>query len=376
MDVFVPAIPMMGRFFQTDDTVMQASLYVFMLTVAFGQLIVGPLADKIGRRRITLGAALLFFIGSMLSALAPSISTLIIARIIQALGACGTYLLCFIIVRDNFSTIACGRLFSILCGINAMVASTAPVIGGILVDRSHDWHTVFYFLMLLGLFMFVIAYKSIPDYIYPKQEASHSTGLNTAKLILSNLNFRKYAMNASVCLLGLYLFCAMSPGILISQLGLSPTAYGMWFGLNALTVFVSNIIASRLTFHYPLEKLVHWGMAWIVLSCLMMISLTFYQASILHFMLPMLSITFGIGLTMGLAAALALKDFQQQAGTATAFLGACQYGISGLIGVLTAQWTPHPSILAVSMICLSMLTFIKLKKAGVTIGASISDHSL
>lgn len=363
MDVFVPAIPVMSRFFKTDGTVMQASLYVFMLTVALGQLFVGPLADRYGRRRITVYAALLFFIGSMLSALSQSIFTLLIARMIQAAGACGTYLLCFIIIRDNFSTTVCARLFSILCGINSMVASSAPVIGGFLLDRTQDWHSGFYFLTLLGLLMSFIAFRNIPDYVYPKQESPHLNILKTTKLIFTNFDFRQYALIASVSLLGLYLFCALSPGILISQLHLSATQYGLWFGLNAMTAFLTNLVSARLTYSYPLEKIVRWGLFWIIFSCILMISLNFYQISVVRFMFPMLCLTFGIGLSMGTATALALKDFKQQTGTATALLGACQFGLSGFIGILTAQWNPEPLLLAFPVLCFSALALVRMRKS-------------
>ncbi|MCL9685358.1 multidrug effflux MFS transporter [Legionella maioricensis] len=364
MDVFVPAIPVMSRFFKTDGSVMQASLYVFMLTVALGQLFVGPLADHYGRRRITIYAAFLFFIGSMLSALSQSISTLIVARMIQAVGACGTYLLCFIIIRDNFSTPVCARLFSILCGINSMVASTAPVIGGLLLDQTKNWRSGFYFLTLLGLLMSFVAWRNIPDYVYPRQESPNLNIFKTTKLILTNFDFRQYALIASVSLLGLYLFCALSPGILISQLHLSATHYGLWFGLNAMTVFLTNLVSARLTYSYPLEKIVQGGLFWIIFSCILMISLNLYQISVARFMFPMLCLTFGIGLSMGTATALALKDFKQQAGTATALLGACQFGLSGFIGILTAQWNPEPLLLAFPVLCFSALALVRMKRAG------------
>ena len=363
MDVFVPAIPEMSRFFNTDGAVMQASLYVFMLTVAFGQLLVGPLADRLGRRRIALYSALLFLSGSVLAALSFSIHLLIIARIIQAAGACGTYLLCFIIVRENYSTTVCARLFSILCGTNSLVASSAPVIGGLLLDHTHDWHSGFYFLILLGLLISVVAFRYIPDYDYFKQDLSRFTLVKT-KQIITHVDFRRYTFIASVNLLGLYLFCALSPGILISQLHLSATQYGLWFGLNAMTVFLTNLIAVRLTYSYPLERTVYCGLILMIISCIFMIALNVYQFSTVHFMLPMLSLTFGIGLSMGSATALALKNFQQQAGTATALLGACQFGLSGFIGILITQWTPDPLIIAIPMLCLSTLGLIKLKKGG------------
>lgn len=362
MDVFVPAIPTMSYFFKTDNTVMQASLYVFMLTVALGQLFVGPLADRFGRRRTALCSALLFFIGSVLAAFSLSIHVLIFARIIQAAGACGTYLLCFIIVRDNYSTTVCARLFSILCGTNSLVASSAPVIGGLLLDQTHDWHSDFYFLMILGLFMTVVAFRFIPEYDYFKPDLSCCSLVKTTKNIMTHPGFRLYTFIASVNLLGLYLFCALSSGILMTQLHLSATQYGLWFGLNAMTVFFTNLVAARLTYSFPLEKTVFCGLVLMISACILMIGFNVHQFSTARFMIPMLSLTFGIGLSMGSATALALKDFKQQAGAATALLGACQFGLSGLIGILITQWAPDPLIIAIPMFCLSTLGLIKMKK--------------
>lgn len=364
MDVFVPAIPEMCRFFKTDGTTMQASLYVFMLSVALGQLLVGPLADRFGRRRMALCTAFLFLAGSLLAALAPSVPAFIVARIIQASGACGTYLLCFIIVRDNFSTNACARLFSILSGTNSMVASTAPVIGGLLLDWTQDWHSGFYFLTLLGFLMSMVAFRYIPDYNYSKPDPSQFRIYKAMKEMMDNSDFRQYTLIASASLLGLYLFCALSPGILITQLHLSATEYGFWFGLNAMTVFIANMIAARLTYSHPLERIVRWGLILMILSCFFMIVLNIHQCSILSFMLPMLCLTIGIGISMGTATALALKDFEQQAGVATALLGACQFGLAGLIGILIAQWIPGPLILAIPVLCFSALGFVRLTKLG------------
>jgi DHA1 family bicyclomycin/chloramphenicol resistance-like MFS transporter len=358
MDVFVPAMPVMGDFFKTDAHVMQASLYLFMLTVALGQLVVGPLADQYGRRRISIYAALLFIIGSLLSSFAQSLPILLIARIIQAMGACGTYLICFIIIRDNFSTAMCARLFSILCGINALVASTAPVIGGLLLDLTHDWRSGFYFLMLLCFLMGYVNLYTIPNYPYPKQAFSWENLFKTAKDIVMQRDFRHYVLIASISLLGLYLFCALSPGILITQLHLSATHYGMWFGLNALTVFITSSLAARLTYSYPLEKIVRFGQYWIIGSCLLMIALNVSEISVIRFMFPMLCLTIGIGLSMGPASALALKEFKQQAATATALLGASQFGLAAILGILTAQWNPGPLILSLPVLCLSLFALV------------------
>lgn len=362
MDVFVPAIPDMNRFFNTTSATMQATLYIFMLTVALGQLCVGPLADRFGRRQMAIVTACFFLVGSLLAARATSLPILIAARVIQAFGACGTYLLCFIIIRDNFSTHTCARLFSILTGTNAIVASTAPIIGGVLLDITGHWQAGFYFLTLIGCSMVFVTFFYIPHYPYPKPTLEAQTLFSRITQTFSNLHFRKYTLIASSHLLGLYLFCALSPDILITEFHLSPTQYGLWFGGNALTVFLSNMTAAHLTSRFSLEKIVSSGLLIMIFSCVGMLLLNATGHSILKFMLPMLCLTIGIGLSMGAATALALKDFAEHAGTATALLSACQFGLAGLIGVIVAQSVPGALGVAIPVLCFSVLGFISVSR--------------
>ncbi|MCH9689068.1 MAG: multidrug effflux MFS transporter [Gammaproteobacteria bacterium] len=354
MDVFVPAIPNMTTYFQTTPRHMQSSLYLFMLTVAIGQLFIGPLADHFGRRCLAQYTAAFFLFGSLLSSLACTIPVLLIARIIQATGACGTYLLCFIIIRDNFSTQDCGRLFSLLTGVNAIAASTAPIIGGILLDVTDNWRSGFYFLTLLGLLINFTVYKNISVYHYIKPHASERLWSQWKK-VLRNTHFKKYALVSANGMLGLYLFCALSPEVLITQLNLSGTAYGLWFGLNAFTAFVANFIAARLTTHTKLEYIIRWGLLMMLMATFAMIGFNFFSTSILSFMIPMLCLTIGIGMSMGCATALALKDFESIAGTATSLITACQFSVAGIIGALITYWSLGPMSLAIPMLILLII---------------------
>lgn len=357
MDVFVPAIPEMTEYFHCSNSTIQASLYSFMLTVALGQLLIGPLSDRFGRRKMAQISALFFLIGSLISSMATSIALLLIARILQAIGACGTYLLCYIVIRDNYDTNACGRLFSVLAGMNSVIASSAPVIGGILLDLTHSWRSGFYFLSVLGIVITMAVFKNIP--VYPQSPPNHlKTLLQIYRQILGHTAFRQYALIASSSLLGLYLFCALSPEILIRRFHNSGTEYGVWFGLNALTAFAANLLTARLTHWVSLERIVNFGLCIMVCATLLMIILNTYIQTSLSFMLPMLCLTVGIGISMGCAIALALRDFEKLAGTATAMLSACQFLMAGIIGYVVAQFPIHPSSLALPVLMFSLLGFI------------------
>lgn len=356
MDVFVPAIPEMTDYFHSSNQAIQASLYLFMITVALAQLIIGPLSDQFGRRRTAQASAVLFLVGSMLASQAATIPILLTARVLQAIGACGTYLLCFIVIRDNFSTKACGRLFSLLTGLNSVIASSAPVLGGILLDATHSWRSAFYFLSLLGIIIFWAVFKNIPA--YPQQRTPLSVkGLSSTYFrIARNPSFLQYTLSAASGLLGLYLFCAISPEILISQFHNSGSTYGLWFGLNAITVFIANMVAARLTKKISLSYLVNAGLGLIVLGASAMILLNNHDGSSVTFMLPMLCLTAGIGSSMGCSIALALDDYEDLAGTATALVSACQFGVSGCIGYLVAKFTPSPWLIAFPVLVLTLIS--------------------
>lgn len=356
MDVYVPAIPNMSSYFHTSSATMQTSLYLFMLAVAIAQLMIGPLADRFGRRMMALASALLFLLGSLVCAQASSLFVLLSGRVTQAMGACGTYLLCFIVVRDNYSTQICGRIFSLLGGINAIVASLAPIIGGVLLDLSGNWRSGFFFLSILGCLVVLAAFFNIPKYTPEASKGSVSLfDKTTWKDILCNRYFQQYTLIASSCFLGLYLFCALSPEILINTLNLDGTHYGFLFGLNALTVFIANLYAARCSKIHALETIVIVGLKVIIASSILMIYFTLSSLSVLRFMLPMLCMTFGIGMSMGCSVALALRDFKSLSGIATSIVSACQFATAAIIGMVVAQTNLSPVNIALPVLLLSVL---------------------
>lgn len=359
MDVYVPAIPEMGTYFHASSAYMQASLYLFMFTMAISQLAIGPLANIFGRRFMAMTASLLFLLGSVLCAHSSSLPLLMVGRIIQAMGACGTYLICFIIIRDNFQTKACARLFSLLGGINSIIASLAPIIGGVLLDLTHNWRSGFYFLTFLGLMIVLACYSNIPHYatVNPCLYKVHKQ--HQWRIILTNPSFQKYTIIACSGLLGLYLFCALSPEILIKTLHTSSTHYGLWFGLNALTVFLANLIAARLTNSLALSSIVRSGVLIMVCASILMVSLNIFSCSVLSFMIPMLGMTIGIGLSMGCSIALALRDLEAISGLATSIVSACQFGVSACIGALIAQTSLTPLHIALPVLLLSLFGLVK-----------------
>ena len=353
-DVYVPALPLIGEYFSIYNSSLQATLYVFMFTVAFAQLIIGPLADILGRRMLGVGAAVFYLSGSLLCGFSNSLSVLLIGRVLQAIGACGTYLLCFIIVRDNFRTKECGQIFSLLWGVNAIVASIAPLIGGGLVDITATWRSGFMFVSAIAVLILLAAVFNIPNYQPANKNKYAKLEWRTWLIIFKNSYFQKYTIFAACGLLGLYLFCALSPVILIKNLHISATQYGMLFSLNALIVFASNLLAAHLAKTRKLETIVFGGIWLVIVAGVLMIAVNLVSTSVYSFMLPMYLMTIGLGCSMGSAVALALRDLEKLASVATSIVASIQFGFAALVGCLGSAFSISPISLALPVLLVAI----------------------
>lgn len=114
LDIYVSSIPEIRTYFSTSPGIVQLTVNVFFLITGLGQLVVGPLSDCYGRRRIIIIASVIYFVGSIISTLSPNMTILILARMIQGFGACGMMVTCFAIVRDFFSGSECAKIYSFL----------------------------------------------------------------------------------------------------------------------------------------------------------------------------------------------------------------------------------------------------------------------
>ena len=154
MDIYVPALPHISMLFDVSASQMQMTLTVFMLTAGLMQLIVGPLSDHYGRKLLCQMMIFVFALGTVLCSFAVSIETLILSRIVQAIGACGMMVVGFAIVRDVFSGVESAKVYSFLNGIIAFSPMFAPFIGGYL-DVYYGWPSTFLALLVIAVIAFI-----------------------------------------------------------------------------------------------------------------------------------------------------------------------------------------------------------------------------
>ncbi|AWB69329.1 Bcr/CflA family efflux MFS transporter [Vibrio cholerae] len=343
IDIYLPALPQISQAFHVEHALAQDTITWFLFAMGVGQLFAGPLADKYGRRTVALGGISIYALSALLAWSAQSIEWMLMARLLQGLGACATSVAAFATVRDLFGPQRSGKMISYLNGAICFIPALAPILGSWLTQQF-GWRANFSFMtgfaLLVGLAMALRL-----------QESNPHMGSRPAVFKLSRyaavLKAPTFLFHASLCLLAMAVILAYvtsAPVILMERLQLSMSEFTFWFGVNA----VINIIAC-MTAPKVMDKLgTRWsliiGIATLMIAGSLMLALR-NQANALAFMLPVFLSSIGFAWILGAAAGKALAPFGDKAGTAAALLGLFQMSGSGLLVGTLQRIMPEPQLL-------------------------------
>lgn len=343
IDIYLPALPQISQAFHVEHALAQDTITWFLFAMGVGQLFAGPLADKYGRRTVALGGISIYALSALLAWSAQSIEWMLMARLLQGLGACATSVAAFATVRDLFGPQRSGKMISYLNGAICFIPALAPILGSWLTQQF-GWRANFSFMtgfaLLVGLAMALRL-----------QESNPHMGSRPAVFKLSRyaavLKAPTFLFHASLCLLAMAVILAYvtsAPVILMERLQLSMSEFTFWFGVNA----VINIIAC-MTAPKVMDKLgTRWsliiGIATLMIAGSLMLALS-NQENALAFMLPVFLSSIGFAWILGAAAGKALAPFGDKAGTAAALLGLFQMSGSGLLVGTLQRIMPEPQLL-------------------------------
>lgn len=335
MDVYVPAVPAMAKLFHVNAGDMQLTLSMFMLTSGIVQLIVGPLADQYGRRPMGFISIAIFALGCVLCALASSVTLLILARMVQATGACAMLVLGFAIARDRHSGVELGKVTSFLNGMISFSPMFAPFIGSYL-DIYFGWQATFYILLVIALLAFVSLYFYVPESLKKEYKIPLSFSLaHEYRAILLNQSFFNYTLVSAFGLSYLFIFCSISPYIIITLLKIPEAHYGYYFCFMGVSFFLGSMISGLIVEKIGLYKTVVYGLVIALIGGIWMSAWYYiYGLSIENFIWPMILIGIGGTFCMGAGTAGGMDPFPDRAGAAAALGGAFRFLYSALLGML------------------------------------------
>lgn len=224
IDIYVPALPAMARYFGTSPQAIQASVSGYMAAYALGQLIFGPIADAYGRKRVLAFGLIVYTIGCALSLAAPNLETFILARCLQGFGIAATNLLAKAIITDSFSGQALMHAFTYMAIAWGLAPIVAPVIGAHL-QTWFGWKSCLVFLLVYSLAMLGVLWRYRETLPSPVRLEPRTLLKNTA-MVLSNPVFQSCFLAQGLCYSILLVFNIVGPFMVQNTLHGQPTFFG------------------------------------------------------------------------------------------------------------------------------------------------------
>ncbi|WP_233350262.1 multidrug effflux MFS transporter [Kushneria phosphatilytica] len=358
VDIYLPSLPDMARSLGYSTAALQITVTLFLFTVGIGQVVVGPLSDRFGRRPVALGGLLAFVLGAGLGMFLEKLMLLYAARILQGLGACATTVVAFAAVRDRFTPQRGAHLYSYLNGALCAIPALAPALGGVLAT-SLGWRSNFLFMVLFGLLVGGASLVGFPETLARAQRSDEPLYQRARYApMLHSLRFWWCALIALSGMSMVFVYVTSAPVVLVERLGYSQLGFSAWFGGNAALNVLSFLLAPGVIRRWGRLATVRLGVAIMVLSGVMQLMVDqWLLVSALTFMAPVAVLTVGFSLALGATVSLALEPFADRAGTAAALIGLFQLSGGAALSTLlvNSPLSPALAMAAVGLLLLAPL---------------------
>jgi Bcr/CflA subfamily drug resistance transporter len=354
--LYTPAMPDLVKDFATSYPAVKATLAAYFGGFALAQLACGPLSDAFGRRPAALAFLTLYVIGSIGAMLAPSIDALMIARLVQGIGAAVGISVARAIVRDNFTGEQSARVMNTIGIFLAIGPAVAPTLGSLLMI-AFDWRAIFLAMVAYGGVLLIAVWRFLPETNRtPDPSRASPAGLARAYATLgSDKRFLAPALILGLSLGGFYSLSSTLPFLLIDIAGLSPQAFGIGMLAQTGAYILGGIVTKALLMHLPARRIVLPGLALgLVGACLMTLSIATLPPSYLTVMVPVAIFAFSLAMLTPDLSTRAMAAFPDKAGAAAALLGFLQMG-SGFVDSGLVALIGSPPIAFATVVPLVML---------------------
>lgn len=331
-DFYLPALPILDKYFGTSASFVQLSLTFCMVGLAVGQLFIGPLSDRYGRKRPLLLSFGLFSAATIGCIYSQDIHWFILFRFVQGLAGAGGVVISKSIATDLYEGRELSMFFSLLSGVQGLAPICAPALGGFLLGVT-DWKGIFWVLFVIGLLLvFILSFfkESLPEKCRQKEHI-YSTFHHYIP-VLHDKRFINYVLVQAFAMGVMFAYISASPFIFQTHYGLSPTAYGLCFGANAVAIMLGSFSVSF--FHSAKQALKTGSVGFGLVSLIVAVTLISHAPVIMVESILFLFLIF-LGLILPSSTALALDEERDSSGYASALLGFLTFLFGGIISPLT-----------------------------------------
>jgi DHA1 family bicyclomycin/chloramphenicol resistance-like MFS transporter len=348
-NILLPSLPAMAASLNVSSAAVTSAITIFLAVFAVGQLVVGPISDRYGRRWPVLAGFVVFCAGSIWCGLANDLPSLLTGRVIQGAGACATSVLSRAIARDLFSGAALARAMALIMIAMAAAPGFSPLLGGAL-DHYFGWRSEFAF---VGAFAAAgaLAYGAVLG------ETHHATRtpLNPRAIarnylgLIADRRFLVPAATVSLIMGGLFAMFSAAPRILIEGMHFTPIQLGLFFAGTVMVVFTAGMLATRLAPRFGLDRSIRGGLVAAAGGSIAILAASIFNPSFPSFLAAMCLFLLGMGIVNPLGTAQALSPFGEKAGAASALLGFWQM-MGAAIGVWLTANVSHAAMFALGIV--------------------------
>ncbi|MGC5342761.1 multidrug effflux MFS transporter [Streptomyces sp. DT171] len=358
MDMYLPALPEVTDVLHAPAATVQLTLTACLAGMALGQLVVGPMSDRWGRRRPLLLGMLVYIVATAICAFAPSAELLIGFRLLQGLAGAAGIVIARAVVRDLYDGVEMARFFSTLMLISGVAPVVAPLIGG-QVLRITDWRGIFVVLTVVGVLLTLVVWKWLHETLPPEQRHSGGVGdaLRTMRGLLADRVFTGYTVAGGLAFAVLFAYISASPFVVQEIYGASPQTFSILFGVNSIgLIIVGQINGKFLVGRFDLDKVLAVGLAAIVLAAgalLLMTAGVFGEMGLVPISIGLFVLMSAMGLAAPNTNAQALMRTKHAAGSASALIGTSSFLIGAVASPLVGIAGEHTAVpmAVVQLVC-------------------------
>ena len=336
MHIFAPALSSAARSFNVGAGAMQAAISFYILGLAAGQLIYGPLSDRFGRRPMMMIGLALYTCAGVAAALAPSVHGLVAARLVQALGGSAGLALGRAMVRDSAGPLDSARRLALLNLMMTLGPGLAPALGGALVSTA-GWRSILWLLAALGAALLLTSWRLLPETAGRNANANFGELGRNYRALLASPAFLGFSIGGGCATTSMYAFIASSPFILIDELRRPSYEVGLYLAVLIGGVWLGNALASRLVMRIAVRRLMVLGNLVSVVAALAFLAAVLSgHLSVPTAIAPMFLYTLGAGMASPMALTEAVSVNPHVVGAASGLYGATQMAIGALCTALAA----------------------------------------
>lgn len=349
MDMYLPALPEVTRSLHAPAATVQLTLTACLAGMALGQLVVGPMSDKWGRRRPLLTGLAVYVLATALCAFAPNVEFLVAFRLLQGLAGAAGIVIARAVVRDLYDGVAMARFFSTLMLVSGVAPIVAPLVGGQIL-RVTDWRGVFVILTFVGTALAVLVWTRLPETLAPADRHAGGTteALRGMRALLADLPFTGYMLTGGFSFAALFAYISASPFVVQEIYGASPQTFSVLFGINSVgLVAVGQINGKLLVGRVSMDKVLGAGLAVVVLAAtalLLMATGVFGEVGLAPVATALFVLMSAMGVTLPNAQTLALMRTRHSAGSASALLGTSSFLIGAVASPLVGIAGEHTAV--------------------------------